>query len=574
MTSAAFPRRPLESISLGFAAVVVVVGVASVTMSGASLATGRAGESEPSPRCSTKPLPESSGFRTRQGAEVTAAAISGDGARAVVTAAPNPDIPDPDGLLEPFVVDGLTGEWNQLTTSSEVSRASAISQNGQVVAVTSEADLDGDRTAIGEPQVFVGDVPEAAESTFEQVSSGGELGHVAVELSADGNRVLYVQNIGLGFTGGAVRVADLDRDETITVTEDAGQVFTMDPPAISADGTKVVFSSIYDLPDTGPERWQNLFLFDLEARTLTKVAGLGDEGGPFAFLPAFTDDGATVAFSSDGAVLDGVSAGTMRTYLYDIAAATTTLLSDRAPGVELGQLSPDGTRVLARSNADPLGTNPGGANQLFSHDIATGQTAQLTRGSYAPDSDGDVLTWPVAQSTDGNVVAFNTYRNLAGTNPHHRYQAFRVTTCDPPPRPDNAISIGPTGAQVGDDVYSSAPGPAQRQAATLARGQTATFFIEAQNDRTAIDRLTLRGTRTGSPGYRVRYRLGTTDVTAAVRAGAYRSGPLEPGQSVTIKVKITAVNPAAGSGHTVDVTVTSRSNPVARDIVRAKVTLD
>jgi len=117
-------------------------------------------------------------------------------------------------------------------------------------------------------------------------------------------------------------------------------------------------------------------------------------------------------------------------------------------------------------------------------------------------------------------------------------------------------------------------GPSRSRAVTttVTPGQTATFFVQAQNDRTATDRLTLRDVDTGSPGYQVRYRLGTTDITAAVQAGTYHTGPLEPGQSITIKIKVTALSAAPGSGHTVDLTATSRTNPVARDTVRAKVT--
>lgn len=90
-----------------------------------------------------------------------------------------------------------------------------------------------------------------------------------------------------------------------------------------------------------------------------------------------------------------------------------------------------------------------------------------------------------------------------------------------------------------------------------------------QNDRQITDRFTLRGTHAGSAGYHIRYRRGATDITEAVQAGTYRTGPLEPGEAVTIKIKITALNADLGSGHTVDILATSRTNAVARDTVRA-----
>jgi hypothetical protein len=96
--------------------------------------------------------------------------------------------------------------------------------------------------------------------------------------------------------------------------------------------------------------------------------------------------------------------------------------------------------------------------------------------------------------------------------------------------------------------------------------------VNLQNDRAVTDRFTVRGADRGSPGYRVLYRRGSVDITAAVRAGTWRSGPIEPGEHVTIKVKVVAVGASAGSGRTVDVTMTSRTNPVAGDSVRARVT--
>jgi len=57
-----------------------------------------------------------------------------------------------------------------------------------------------------------------------------------------------------------------------------------------------------------------------------------------------------------------------------------------------------------------------------------------------------------------------------------------------------------------------------------------------------------------------------------VQAGTFSIGPLEPGASSTFQVKVTAATaPAAGARHRVDVTVRSTDNPVAVDVVRARV---
>src|SRR5690606_13237399 len=288
---------------------------------------------------------------------------------------------------------------------------------------------------------------------------------------------------------------------------------------------------------------------------------------------AFTDDGATVAFATDQQVLDTVPAGTLRTYLHDLATGTTTPLSDRAPGVDTGQLSPDGTRIIYRADTDPYGTNPDRTPQLFTHDIATGATTQLTRGTTRLPRRHDRVTWPVAQSHDGTVLAFNTNRNLTGANPNETTVAIRTTTCDPPPRPDSAIATTAPRPHTGDDLHSAVATPAQDLPLPVDPGQTATFHVRVENERTATDTLRLKGIDRGDPGYRIRYRAGTTDITTAVQAGTYRTPPLAPGQTATITIQITALADAApATTRTVDLTAISTTNPVARDTVRAKVT--
>jgi hypothetical protein len=53
-----------------------------------------------------------------------------------------------------------------------------------------------------------------------------------------------------------------DTDEVITVVPDAGTLPStpFQQPAISPDGAKVVFRSNYNLPETMPQNWVNVFL--------------------------------------------------------------------------------------------------------------------------------------------------------------------------------------------------------------------------------------------------------------------------------------------------------------------------
>ena len=117
------------------------------------------------------------------------------------------------------------------------------------------------------------------------------------------------------------------------------------------------------------------------------------------------------------------------------------------------------------------------------------------------------------------------------------------------------------------------PTPAQKVAVPIAAGGSRSFLVRLQNDRTAIDSLTVAGRDAGRPGYTVQYKHLGVDVTSQVEAGTFTTGPLEPGASVVLQVKTTA-DPGvpAGARHRVDVTARSVANPVAGDTVRARVT--
>jgi uncharacterized membrane protein len=125
-------------------------------------------------------------------------------------------------------------------------------------------------------------------------------------------------------------------------------------------------------------------------------------------------------------------------------------------------------------------------------------------------------------------------------------------------RPDARIRLGTSGAFVGNDVYST-NGTGQSRTGKGARGATITFGLSLQNDATRADRIGLKATGAASAGYSVRYFKGTTDITAAVIAGSWKSGVLDPGKTVLVTVKV-KVKSTAAAGSKVVRTLTARSD--------------
>lgn len=159
---------------------------------------------------------------------------------------------------------------------------------------------------------------------------------------------------------------------------------------------------------------------------------------------------------------------------------------------------------------------------------------------------------------------------LVGTSP--------VDAATPNYRPDGRI-LQPCDPQhedcqptwFGDNIYN-----------TTAAGQRAEYFdqqgvsydgpivfrISIQNDGARTDRLRVAATGSTS-GYRVKFFRGTTDITAAVKAGSYKTPKLKPGAVYNIKARVTLRSDAVNRDKAVRlVTLTSMGNPNKKDAVK------
>jgi hypothetical protein len=97
--------------------------------------------------------------------------------------------------------------------------------------------------------------------------------------------------------------------------------------------------------------------------------------------------------------------------------------------------------------------------------------------------------------------------------------------------------------------------------------------VKLQNDGSFLDGDVLQGCAS-TPSFAVRYRAGTTPVTAAVVGGTYETSVVAPGTAGTIKVTVTAA-PDAPTGATLrcEVSASSLADPSKRDVVAARLTV-
>ena len=217
----------------------------------------------------------------------------------------------------------------------------------------------------------------------------------------------------------AAAVSALAADGAITVVSTAtsgekGNGASYGPPRISADGTKIVFTSrATNLDPSDTDDIDDVFIKDLltGATTLVSTAADGTKGNGSSGSPSLSADGSIVVFWSSATNLhpsDTESHGDI--YVKNLVTGAVTIASTSAAGV-LGNngssqpsISDDGTTVAFLSfatNLEPI-DNPSGG--IYVKDLASGA---ITLASTT--SDGTRANNPVDNPTlsaDGTAVAF------------------------------------------------------------------------------------------------------------------------------------------------------------------------
>lgn len=313
---------------------------------------------------------------------------------------------------------------------------------------------------------------------------------------------------------------------------------------LSPDGSTVLVSSWQDFTGQNPDRGPELFAFDIATFVFTQLTDRPD-GDKRSFDRAeFTDGGQSVLFAT--------ASGTA---LVDLGSGETLPIGEPLAAAAWARA---GGHAFYSATDDPFGANGDGSYEFFVQDLAVDTTQQLTDEPVHP---GYTPTETIAP--DGGAAAYSTEVYRHGPN-----SVVLLRTCGPAPAPDS--QIGPAGgASVGDGLRWATARPDQQASSTVAPQTSTSFTVRVQNDRSRTDSFTVSLAEGGAPGYVVAVRRDGVDVTAAVRAGTYRIGPVAAGASVDLELRVTAATAPPGSSHTVDVTARSVANPISRDTVRA-----
>ena len=145
----------------------------------------------------------------------------------------------------------------------------------------------------------------------------------------------------------------------------------------------------------------------------------------------------------------------------------------------------------------------------------------------------------------------------------------------PSGRPDCRVRLLSESKLLGNGVYNRS-GASQTRATTSPAATTTTFVFSLQNDATISDALQVSAPGS-TAGFTVHYLSGTsgsTDITAAVVAGTYRTAALAPAALKALRLQVTVTaGTAPGTSATWLVTAASVADPTTVDACAAQLTV-
>jgi Tol biopolymer transport system component len=352
--------------------------------------------------------------------------------------------------------------------------------------------------------VLAHDIIRVSVST-DGSATGGE--HPVV--NADGTRIAFDSTVSFdprdvprvpwaSAANGDVYLHDTVTGTTslISVSSDgtAGNGYSRHP-AISADGTRIVFESDASnlvVDDTNDLR--DMFLHDTNSGTTVRVpvaSDAGDSGdghsGSNSNLVTISADGTKIGFVSESnELVPGDTNNAADVFVFDTTTGTTTRVSVSETGLQSDSassspsLSADGTRIAFASAATNLVTGDrNGETDVFVRDTVAGTTILVSPGLGGNRTDGPSLRPSI--NADGTRVAFGSDATnlVAGDSP--QAADWDVFVRDTVAATTSLVSIDP---DFGSRSRHSIDGSGTRVAFTEYASETGVFIYDVTSGRT------------------------------------------------------------------------------------------
>jgi Tol biopolymer transport system component len=239
---------------------------------------------------------------TNNGGDKLEPSINADGTRIAFYSALNLTGDNPEGRREIFLFNTRSGTLRQITNASQGfgSVFPAINASGRRIAFVSNANVVSGMPAENRLNIFLWNNAAIVPLTNSTGSPGEEFsGNDHPSINARGTRIAFESTLDL--TGGnadrnrEVFLADTTTPGIIQVTDTTGGELQYPLlPAINADGTRIAFVSGADPNGENPDRSIEVYLFNRTTGIISQVT----DGNVNVNPPAINADGTRIVLSS------------------------------------------------------------------------------------------------------------------------------------------------------------------------------------------------------------------------------------------------------------------------------------
>ena len=421
--------------------------------------------------------------------------ISADGSKIVFWSRATDLIPGTttSGNTQIYLYDTVTNTTKLITAGPSGTESNntenypynAISADGSKIAFMSNAtDLVGAPTS-GGTNIFLYDI---ATSTTTLVTAGptgtgvGLNGYWGISISANGSKITFDTQsdnlVGAETDGNDTNIFlyDVTTGTTTLVTKGGGLMGGdggSHQPTISADGSKIVFSSrASDLvAGVTSNVIVNVFLYDVATDSTTLITKgpspyVGSDNPDDGRATDISADNNLIVFSSHATnLINGVTAnGNRNVYLYNVATGVTTLITAGASGVGgdrnsfPASISANGSVIGFSSDATDLiagETTDGSAQNVFTYEVASGKIELVTKGSSGIGGNANALR--PTFSASGCTMTFHSDATdlIAGLTTNSNSNIFAFARCLEPTTGPEMPNAGYFGKPSSDTVIAT-----------------------------------------------------------------------------------------------------------------------
>ena len=234
------------------------------------------------------------------------------------------------------------------------------------------------------------------------------------DLSSDRSTAVFTRSTGL-FSDAQVWKVDGDGGGLAQVTSLSGGGASS--PSVVGDGQTLIFGSSADPLGLNIDASDEIFLINIDGSGLQQLTAF--PSGVAAADASLSDDGMKIVFEGD-ADPNGLNAdGSTELFTMNVDGSALSQLTDGLLGTtsRRAQLDASGLWVVFESNADFDGGNVDGSYEVWRVQSGGGGLDRLTGDPLFGSADADI-------SADGTIIVYRSSADPLGTNPENNSEIY------------------------------------------------------------------------------------------------------------------------------------------------------